>query len=520
MKRYPIGIQDFSELRKGGFVYVDKTKDIFDLVSSGKYFFLSRPRRFGKSLLLSTLKYLFLGRRDLFKGLWVDREASFEWAEHPVLHLSFSSAGYKDIGLEEALLRLVQENAELNGVTLKTVGLSGRFRELIHQLGSGERKVVILFDEYDKPLIDYLDHLEQAQAHREILKNFFSVIKDSDPYIRLLLITGVSKFSKVSLFSDLNHLEDLTINPYAATIAGYTQAELEQVFSEEIDMLAKNFKVNREEMTGQIRNWYNGYRWFGEETVYNPFSILNLVKSRDFRNFWWETGTPTFLLKALEKEFVYDMTAVKAGNSTFESYTLENLNWRSLMFQTGYLTIKHYDPSTRIYTLGYPNLEVFDAMSQHLLATYRHREASETQIIYAELKEALDEGNLHRMIEQVNIVFSTIPQPIFLEKREAFFHAVMHLTFQGLGLITQSEVVTAHVRADCVVHSKSGIYILEFKLDGSASSALEQIRDKQYGNRFLNQGKTVIAVGINFSSEKKAVEEWEAVPYGELEIRS
>ncbi len=514
MKKYPIGIQDFSELRTGGFVYVDKTKTIFELVESGKAYFLSRPRRFGKSLLLSTLKYFFLGRRDLFQDLWVDREANHDWAVHPVIHFSFSSSGYKEIGLEAALLRLVREGAEKYGVELQAEGLSGRFRELIHKLGSGEKKLVLLIDEYDKPMIDYLDDLEQANSNREILKNFFSVLKDSDPYLRVLLITGVSKFSKVSLFSDLNHLEDLTIHPYAATITGYTQAEFEHVFSGEIDLLASEFEVSRADMIEQIRAWYNGYRWIGKETLYNPFSILNLVKTRNFRNFWWDTGTPTFLIKALEREFAYDFSQVKAGISAFDSYSLENLDWVSLMFQTGYLTIQHYDRDNRLYTLRYPNLEVKDSMLQYLLAAYRHAPHTETQAVYAAIRIAFDAGDLQEVINQVNRIFATIPHQIFLEKREAFFHAVLHLTFQGVGLLIESEVSTSQGRIDSVVYAKSGIYILEFKLDDSARAALDQIRDKQYGERFLGQSQPVIAVGIHFSSEQKAVAEWEAVEYG------
>jgi hypothetical protein len=514
MKRYPIGIQDFEKLREGGYLYVDKTRQVHELVSQGSYYFLSRPRRFGKSLLLSTLKYLFLGRRDLFEGLWIDREAAWDWQPHPVLHFSFSSSGYKDIGLERALLRLVREGAEQYGIELESEGLSGRFRELLQKLGSGERKAVLLIDEYDKPLIDYLEDIPQAQENRETLKNFFSIIKDSDPFLRFFLITGVSKFSKVSLFSDLNHLEDLTLNRLAATLTGYTQEELASYFAEEIAQMAE--RSSPEETLRQIRDWYNGYRWWGDSTLYNPFSILNLMKSGDFRNYWWETGTPTFLLKALEREFVYDFTAVEAGATLFESYTLENLGWASLMFQTGYLTILKYDPEYQLYTLGYPNREVKDAMSQHLLATFRHRHAHETQALFAALKRCLDRGDLEELIRQVDILFSTIPYEIFLAKREAFFHAILHLSFQGLGLLTQSELSGAQGRADCVVQSKSGVYVMEFKLDGSAEEALAQIREQRYGHRFLNQPLPIIALGINFSSEKKAVAEWRSADYREL----
>ena len=516
MKRYPIGIQDFSELRKGDYLYVDKTQQMYDLLSSGKYFFLSRPRRFGKSLLLSTLKYFFLGRRDLFEGLWVDREAEPEWVEHPVLHFSFSSSGYKDIGLESALRRLLDEAASQYAIRLKADGISGRFRELLQALGSGPHKVVLLIDEYDKPLVDYLDDLPQAEANRDTLKTFFSVIKDADPYLRFFLITGVSKFSKVSLFSDLNNLLDITLVGRHATLTGYTPEEMDRYFGDEYEALAKANELSLDEIKSKIRLWYNGYQWSAGQPMYNPFSVLSLFYTHRFANYWWETGTPTFLLKALKREFQYDLNEVQAGNAVFESYTLENLHWKGLLFQTGYLTIQDYHPDLDLYILGYPNREVRASMSQHLLAEYRSQAAADTQPIYANLKLALDQGDLEKTIAQINLVFSTIPYQLFDAKRERFFHAILHLTFQGLGLLTQSEVSTAKGRVDTVVHAKSGIYVMEFKLDESAQAALDQIREKRYGSPYLDQGQSVTALGVSFSSETKEVAEWEARPYAEL----
>ena len=516
MKRYPIGLQDFSEVRTGGYLYVDKTKQVYELTRSGKYFFLSRPRRFGKSLLLSTLKYFFLGRRDLFEGLWVDQEAEADWAEHPVLHFSFSSLSYRDLGLGPALHQELNIQAEQHGLSLQREGLGQRFEELIQNLGSGSQKVVLLIDEYDKPLTDYLKDYEQAQANRETLKTFFSVLKEADAYLRFFLITGVSKFSKVSLFSDLNNLEDLTINPLSVTLTGYTQQELEAYFSEEIEVLAEESGTDKAGILEQIRDWYNGYRWWGQKRLYNPFSILNLVKSRMFRNYWWETGTPTFLLDKLKDEFQFDLREVEAGSVLFESYTLESLDWKNLLFQTGYLTIKHYDPEVELYTLGFPNREVKASMYQHLLATFRHGSRTDTQSFYAHLKRAMDADDLPKAMDQIDKIFSTIPYQIFDRKREKFFHAVLHLTFQGLGLLAQSEVSTANGRVDCVVHSKSGIYVLEFKLDDSTEAALTQIRDNRYGSPYLGSELPVIAVGISFSSETKTVVGWEAMPYEKL----
>ncbi len=515
MQKLPIGIQDFKVLRTGGYLYVDKTSYIYDLIESGKYYFLSRPRRFGKSLLLSTLKYLFLGEKQLFDGLWISDHRT-QWNTHPVVHLSFSALDYKSLGLEAALDQAMNICAGEYGITLIRLGLAARFQELLQGLGKKNQKVILLIDEYDKPLVDYIDQVEQAEKNRAILKNFFSAIKDSDAYLHFFLITGVSKFSKVSLFSDLNHLRDITLVRQYNELAGYTKEELAQYFGEEIKELALSNHISEEEMKAQIRHWYNGYRWKGEESLYNPFSILNFFASGEFANYWWETGTPSFLIKQLRKGFHYDLNIVEAGSDVFESYTLDNLEWRSLLFQTGYLTIHNYDPELYLYTLGYPNREVKDAMHRHMLGAFRNSTTAESQPLYANIKRALDQGNMTRLIELINTLFASIPHQIFLEKYEAFFHAILHLTFQGLGLITQSEVSRSKGRLDTVVHSKAHIYVMEFKLDDTAEAALDQIREKRYGSAELGGQKEVIAMGIGFSSETKAVNSWKAIPYLEL----
>lgn len=516
MQKYPIGIQDFRELRTGGYVYIDKTKDIHTLIETGKYYFLSRPRRFGKSLLLSTLKYLFLGEKELFKGLWI--EDKHDWEPCPVLHFSFSSIGYKDISLNEALLELLNNTAESFGITLNRPGIALKFRELLEKLSEREGQVVLLVDEYDKPLVDYLDDPAQAEENRDVIKNFFSIIKDSGSLLRFVLITGVSKFSKVSLFSDLNNLDDITLAPDFSTITGYTQEELDHYFQEEIISLGIAEEITLQETRHKIRSWYNGYNWEIGDLVYNPFSILRLFRHRKFANYWWETGTPTFLLKQLRKGFHYKLDKLEAGSDLFESFTLETLDWKSLLFQTGYLTIHHFDRANRLYTLGYPNLEVKDAMYRHLLALYREANQSESQSVMISIKKSLEKGDMERLILLINTLFSTIPHQLFLQKQEAFFHAVLHLCFSGIGLLVQSEVSTSKGRVDTVVHTTDRVYVIEFKLDSSAASALEQIRNRRYGSPYLGQEKEVIALGINFGSAEKEVTEWEALPYESLLI--
>ncbi len=519
MKKYPIGIQDYQEICTGGYLYIDKTESIYKLIESGKYFFLSRPRRFGKSLLLSTLKYFFQGKKELFQGLWVDKNTSHDWKEFPVLHFSFSSLSYKDIGLERALQQALNLQAEHFGIELKREGLGQRFQELIKHLGNGDQKLVILIDEYDKPIIDYIDKYEQAEENRDTLKNFFSVIKDCDPYLRFFFITGVSKFSKVSLFSDLNHLRDLTILDQYAELAGYTQAELDLYFDDDLERMAVAKGQSKEQMRETIKRWYNGYKWGKEAStprLYNPFSILNCFASDQINNYWWETGTPTFLMRMLRKNMDFKLDELEVGGASFESYTLDNLESTPLLFQTGYLTIKDYDDENRLFTLGFPNMEVKEAFLQHLLAAYRETGSSLSYSLFIRLKKTLQKGDLKSFIEVVNQLFATIPYQIFISDKEAFFHAILHLSFSGLGLVAQSEVSTSRGRVDTIVHLEDRIYILEFKLDESAEAALAQIRQKAYGTPFLSQGKEVIAMGISFSSETKSVADWQDMPYIEL----
>ena len=515
MKKYPIGIQDFKKLREMGFLYVDKTEQLHKLVTYGNYYFLSRPRRFGKSLLLSTIKYLFQGEKAIFEGLWIADK--HDWEEiFPVVHISFSAIGYKTLGLAEALSATVVSIAASFGIQLKQKAYDQQFAELLASLTKTKGKVVLLIDEYDKPLVDYIDRLDHAEVNRDILKSFFSIIKDADPHLRFLLITGVSKFSKVSLFSDLNHLEDITLESIAKGLTGYTPAELEFYFKDEMDSLAVKEGVSKTEIRQKIKLWYNGYQWDIPEQLYNPFSILNLVKKQHFGNYWWETGTPTFLIKLLRDEFHFNIKDIEAGEGIFHSYTLSNMNWKALMFQTGYLTIKEYEKDYDLYILGYPNHEVTKSMAQYLFEAFAEKDRGDSQALFAHLKRAVEKNDLSRFVEVVNNLFASIPYQLFIADKERFFHAILHLSFSGVGLIAESEVSTSKARVDTVIHTKTHIYVIEFKLDESVSSALSQIREKRYGSPFLGHGKEVVAVGITFSSETKEVADWQAMNYETL----
>ena len=510
MKKLPIGLQDFGELRRGDFLYVDKTELLYQLATEGKYYFLSRPRRFGKSLLVSTLSELFQGNQALFEGLWIHEH--WDWNKtYPVLDFRFNKSSYKISGLEAFLYEELADRAQAHGITLKKSSYPAQLEELIVALARKYNQVVVLIDEYDKPILDYLHDIPQAEHNREVLKNFYSVLKPLDPHLRFVLLTGVSKFSRVSIFSELNNLLDLTIYSDYATLLGYTQAELEHYFAERIDQLAPQFG-GREALLSQIKQWYNGYSWDAEHFVYNPFSILNFFAKKSFENFWFETGTPTFLVKLLKREQKYDFEHVLASAAALGSFELDRLHPVTLLFQTGYLTIRSRDEDMA-YTLVYPNKEVRHSLLQHLLGEYTEESPSDTYIRAKQMKDALKQGDLEGFVESLNSLFASIPYQIFIADKEAYrratpYHSVTFLALSLMGSFVQVEVSQARGRPDAVVHTQQTIYVLEFKLDESAEVALEQIREKGYAQSYLALGRTVKAVCLNFSSQDKALNQW------------
>lgn len=366
MRKYPIGLQDFGKIRKEGYLYIDKTQSIHRLIDSGNYYFLSRPRRFGKSLMLSTIKEIFSGNKELFEGLWIYNQWNWE-QKHPVIHLRLSKLDYQKLGLYEALNIEMGILAKGLGLELEESHLKGRFEELIRK-ASANGRVVILIDEYDKPITDYLEDLAKVEENRSVFKSFYSVLKDADQYIRLLLITGVSRFSKVSIFSDLNNLYDITLNPHYATLMGITQQELESDFKEEIHVLQEK----QADILQKLKEWYNGYSWDGTSKVYNPFSVLNYMGSGRIQNFWFQTGTPTWLVNLMRHNREFELENLRIGENALSSFNVEHIASLPVLFQTGYLTIKNYDEETRLYELGYPNKEVEESLTDALLSAYRN----------------------------------------------------------------------------------------------------------------------------------------------------
>ena len=504
----PIGQQYFAKVRRPNAIYVDKTEYIFRLCSDEGYYFLSRPRRFGKSLTLDTIHELFNGHRELFRGLWI--EDKWDWTQtHPVIRLSLDAIGYKEDGLIPSLRSALRDIARQFGVQLSKKSPGSLLAELIKALVEKTGKqVVILIDEYDKPIVDYLDpyDLTKATEQRDLLKAFFSVLKDTSRYIRLLFITGVSKFAKVSIFSDLNHLVDLTLHPNYTTLCGYTQAELEHSFEPYLRTMPADTLDN-------MKKWYDGYSWDGENFVYNPFSVLNFFDQKIFGNFWFATGTPTFLVRLMRKRYEYKLEETVASNVVLESLILEkfdDLDVNSLLLQTGYLTIKTVNDD-ETFTLDYPNQEVRNAFAQFLLSEYAHTSPSVPHS--ANIMSALRKNDVKRAIEIIHNLIQAVPDHNYIHHQEKFFHALVHLIFTIIGADARSELHTPAGRMDTAVLTSDRIFIFEFKLNETAEEALQCIRDRHYVDALRHHNKPITAVGVSFSTQAKGVAGWKMEEY-------
>ncbi len=511
-KFLPIGIQYFNVMIEGNYVYVDKTKQIFRLAQrdGGAYFF-SRPRRFGKSLVVSTLKELFEGRKDLFEGLWIHDK--WDWSKkYPVIHLSFDAMGYKNAGLDKAIEHELNRIAKKHGIVLTTSNYEYQFKELIEILFQKEGKVAILIDEYDKPIIDFLEtvHLPQAEINQAIMKNFYSVLKNKSNEIRCLFITGVSKFSKVSIFSDLNHLDDLTLDKNYATLTGYTQEELEFYFADYIQEAADSLEISLEDLLENMRVWYDGFSWDGKQKLYNPFGTINFLQKQAFRNFWFSSGTPTFLLQQMTKHNHFAVENTRINSRVLEKYTIQNIDLIPLLFQTGYLTVKELNPLTDDMVLDYPNREVRESMYHFMIEGISNVEG---RTFYAEdsLKSLLDafaHANLPKVKEVINQLLAGLPSEAFDNKSEGLYHGLLHFIFKLLGIYIKSEVHSSKGRADSIVETTTHVFIFEFKFNRSADEAMQQIKDKGYANAFQASGKKVIGIGANFVSKDKEIKDW------------
>ncbi|MFN8395963.1 MAG: AAA family ATPase [Bacteroidia bacterium] len=512
MKKLPIGIQYFPEIIQGGYAYVDKTEYCHRLITGGKYYFLSRPRRFGKSLLISTLKEIFLGNRDLFEGLWIHDK--IDWAPHPVIHLDFTRISKRAPTLEEGIGLALQEIAVENGITLTEPGNPGRFDELIRMMGNGQ-KVAILVDEYDKPLVDNLDNLELLNLHRQNLKSLYSVLKGNDEHIAFLLLTGVSKFSQVSIFSDLNNLYDITIEEEFGSMLGYTLQELESNFSAHLEAVQTAIGLSADALITLVREWYNGYSWNGRDLVFNPFSILNFLRKKRFEGYWFATGTPTFLMKLIRNRdlTVFDLENREVSLFAINDFDVPSMDLSALLFQSGYLTIKKLSPVDQTVTLGFPNREVADAFSFQLLREFADKGQDQTDSLIRRMNAHLRSGEAQDFIECFKTLFEDIAYPIHPSKgasisnMERYYHSMFYLVLRLLGHNIQAEVMTNRGRIDTVITTERFIYVVEFKL-GDAASAMAQIREMGYHHKYLGQGRQVMLLGIGFDTQTRNVGEY------------
>jgi hypothetical protein len=520
LRNLPIGVQTFKKMREENFVYVDKTEHVYNLAIKKGVYFLSRPRRFGKSLLLSTFKELFEGNRPLFKDLWIDDK--WDWSKtNPVIHISFAAIPYQGLGLEKGILYLLKELGKELNIVFSENNIKVQFTELLKYLHSTQGKVVVLIDEYDKPIIDYLEThvLDQAKANQKILKEFYSVLKDAERFIDMIFITGVSKFAKVSIFSDLNHLTDLTLDRNCATLTGITQEELEFYFEDYIQLLLQDLPIDREPLLKRIKDWYNGFSWDGIQTVYNPFGTLNFLAKRGFSNYWFDSGTPTFLIQMMKKNTKFDFENSFTSSALLNKYDLDNLDLVALLFQTGYLTVKKRDFLSDEIVLDYPNLEIKDSMYTYLIdALAPNPDLVSSGVSVKDLSRAFVAHDLVKVKRIINTLFADLPAHLYesnkndtkneLALSERFFHSIIHLLFKYLGVFIESEVHTSTGRADSVVQTDTHIYLFEFKYNRSAKAALTQLKTKNYGDKYKALGKTLIGIGVNFSHKNRVINGW------------
>ncbi len=505
-KKLPIGIQTFSEIRQEGYYYVDKTALILRLLAEGKYYFLSRPRRFGKSLLLNTIAELFAGNRPLFTGLHAD--AHWDWeTRYPVVRISFGQGVlHSHTALETRIRLLLQDNYTRLGVALpEGQDVSGLLSQLLQRLHrqSGQR-VVVLVDEYDKPILDNITERDVARQMRDGLRDLYSVLKDADAHIRFAMLTGVSKFSKVSLFSGLNNLKDITVDARYSALCGYTDEDLDTVFAPELPGLDRD----------EIRRWYNGYNWTGT-SVYNPFDVLLLLDQREFKSYWFETGTPTFLVDWLTQRgtFTPDLQRRNTSLELLSTFDVDRMTPEALLFQTGYATIhavEEYLPGQRYYQLGYPNREVSTSLNSVLLEglgldggiSLNHR------LNLLQLLRANDFDGLHRLF---TAFFASIPNDWYrnnpIAQFEGYYASVFYSHFAALGLYIRLEDVTNHGRIDMAVLFNGHIYLFEFKVveQHPNGKALQQLKDRAYADKYRALGQPIHLIGVEFSKVQRSV---------------
>jgi hypothetical protein len=509
--KYPIGIQNFEKVRNDGYVYVDKTALIYQLADTGSYYFLSRPRRFGKSLLISTMDAYFSGKRELFKGLAIEKLEQ-KWAKHPILHLDLNTAKYSNAdSLEKRLDITLSQWEQLYGALPAETTPELRFEGIVRRAyeKTGER-VVILVDEYDKPMLQAINNEALTNEYRDTLKAFYSVLKTQDGYIKFAFLTGVTKFGKVSVFSDLNNLKDISMVSRYIDICGITEKELHTYFDTSVGELAEAEGIDKEACYDKLKEQYDGYHFMANTIgIYNPFSVLNTFDNKCFSDYWFETGTPSYLVQLLKNADyeLPDMTQKQITSDMLNSIDSMSEDPIPVIYQSGYLTIKDYDKEFRMYELGFPNKEVKNGFMNYLLPYYTPIKKTDTVFFIASFVDDVRKGRPEDFMKRMSAMFSKTDYKI-VGDAELYFQNAFYLIMTMMGFYTDVERTTSEGRIDMTVETKDYVYLFEFKLDGTPEEALRQIEANGYAKPFAMDPRKLYRIGVNFSSEKRCVDNW------------
>ncbi len=520
MKKLPIGIQTFSELIREDYVYVDKTKYIYSLITTGKYYFIARPRRFGKSLFISTLAEIFAGNRELFVGLAID-SLPYDWKKYPVISLSFSDFDCTTPeNLNESIKRYLQRIAKLYQLSLEIVNTPGAMlQDLVYMLAQ-QAPVVLLIDEYDYAILKHIHNPSMADEIREVVKNFYAVIKGLDQYFKFVLLTGVSKFSKTSIFSGLNNLNDISLSSSSNSLLGYTYNELEIYFEQYLISFARSLGCSMQQLLEKITLWYDGYQFTKESSdtqIYNPFSVLLCLKNNDFANYWFETGTPTFLINLLKlKNYpLQNFEMIKATAEELGQFEVDDIDLKALMFQTGYITIKGYNHESSNYILGYPNRETINSLGGLVVKSMSGLSRSDLNDVVMTLLDVFEKCDFRQLFNVLTQLFSSVPYTIHIGE-EKYFQTIFYVVLKMIGADIIVEQPTNSGRLDAIIQTKATCFIVEFKINSTAAKAIQQIEDKKYYQPYLSLGKKIVLVGITFDTIIKNVGE---IDYKELKVR-
>lgn len=512
MQKLPVGIQSFNRLREENCIYADKTKQIYDLVKGdlGYYFFLPRPRRFGKSLLVSTLKELFSGNKELFKGLWIEN-SDYAWKKHPVVHLDFSTITSSTP--EELTLSLSWKLDQIGkhyGITnLSSPTVASKFETLIHELAKNNR-VALLIDEYDNPLLNHVHNIPRMREIQEVLRNFYATIKAAGGQIEFFFMTGITKFSKTSIFSGMNNLIDLTLSEDFADLLGYTDEEIDHYFQPHIQTIATKQHISPADVRENLKHWYNGYQFSRKpKTVYNPFSVLTYLTTKDLRNYWFETGTPTFLINLIRerKYSIESLEQAEINADGLNAFDIEKMQLIPLLVQTGYLTFKGYDLATQNYRLGYPNEETRASFLLYFIEMIADADAAHIKNLTLKLTNMLKAEGLDAFFDILKTFFASVPYTIQIPQ-EQYYQSIFYVVLTLIGAYVQAEVTTNNGRIDCTIITDQQIYIFEFKLHDTAESALKQIEDKKYYQKYLQDNKQIFLIGVSFDVKERNIGQW------------